>query len=158
MIKLVISGLFILLAGFRPCHIKKIWLFSKTQYSGNIPKSAAGQPSRGYTQRLIVYIEISKTDESPQWQSVYINDEKHVVNMLPVGADSVQMGPAKNSRVPIVLKAASGNKLVLLEVAANENINITSQITFELEGLLNKKQVHFKSNEPVVELSPALMP
>src|SRR6202012_464239 len=114
--KLVISGLLLLVAGFQhPGHIKKGWLFSKTQYAGNMPKPGPGRPAQGHPQRLIACLEISKDEETPEWQSAYFNGDRHLIKILATSEDSVKIGTVKNTRTAIVLKAAPGDKLVQLE-------------------------------------------
>jgi hypothetical protein len=138
-------------------QVQKIWLFSKTQYSGNVPKDADGKELKGYTTSLLCFLEVSKSHSSPAWQTAYFDANKYLVSMVPIAQDSVIAGSAKNTNTPIVIKAAPGTRLVQLNLTDQGNYKGAKTQGFVLEGILNKKHVHLKSNEPIIELSPVLM-
>ncbi|MEO6978088.1 MAG: hypothetical protein ABI113_06890 [Mucilaginibacter sp.] len=136
---------------------QKVWLFSKTEYSGNAPVDKDGKTLKGYTETLLCFIEISKNKPSPAWQTAWHKGVKYSVNVLPVSQDSVILGRAKNSKINVVIKPGPDAKIIQLELTEQGNFKAPMAAGFVLEGVLDKKQVHLTSGEPAVELAPVLM-
>jgi hypothetical protein len=136
---------------------QKIWLFSRTQYSGNAPVDRDGKALKGYTETLSCFLEISKNKPSPAWQTAWYKGVKYSVNVLPANQDSVVIGRAKNSKNIVVIKPGAEKKLIQLELTEQGNFKAPKAAGFVLEGVLDKKQVHLTSDEPAVELAPVLM-
>jgi hypothetical protein len=135
---------------------QKIWLFSRTQYSGNTPVDKDGKALKGYTETLSCFLEVSKNSPSPVWQTAWYNGTKYSVNVLQVNQDSVIIGPAKNSKKLIVIKPGAETKLIQLELTEQGNFDAPKAAGFVLQGLLDKKQVYLTSNKLAVELAPVL--
>jgi len=138
--------------------VQKIWLFSKVRYSGNVPRLANKKPADGAATTLVCYLKISKNIESPDWQTAYIYGNEYGVKILPVTQDSVIIGTAKDTHSAIVIKAGPDSKLVQLVLIQRGKIEKPEAWGFILDGTLNGKDVYIRSNEPMVELSPDLMP
>jgi len=139
-------------------HIKKIWLFSKTQFAGATPKTPGGKPASGATTTLLCFLEASKDKPTPHWQTAYFNGKQYSVNALAITEDSVEVGTDKSTKIPIILKPDAGSKLIELELVAVENNTPRNADGFILEGRFNKKPAKLRSDGPVVELSPVFMP
>ena len=139
-------------------HAQRVWLFSKTQYSGNVPRMPGGQQAKGYTSSLICFLEIKKGSTAPVWQSAYFNHIKYTIEAEPVNQDSVVIGTLKNTNTPAVVKTTAACRLIQLNLTEEDQGGKVETKVFTLKGKMNKTAVFLKSNEPVVELSPALMP
>jgi len=100
---------------------QKIWLFSKTQYSGNAPVDRDGKALKGYTETLSCFIEINKNKPLPAWQTAWYKGVKYSVNVLQVNQDSVIIGRAKNAKNTIVIKPGAETKLIRLELTQQSN-------------------------------------
>jgi len=138
-------------------HGQKVWLFSKTQYMGNAPVDRDGKAVKGYTETLSCFMEISKNKPSPAWQTAWYKGVKYSVNILQLNQDSVIIGRTKNAKTTFVIKPAPETKLIQLELAEQGNFKAPKANGFVLEGMLNNKQVYLTSDEPAIELAPALM-
>jgi hypothetical protein len=139
-------------------HVKKIWLFSKIQYSGNVPRAAGGKVAAGSRNMLLCFAEVSKNEQTPDWQSARFKGGSYSVSTSPEALDSVAVGTDKNTRKPIIIKADADCKLIELKLTfASGDQNQTDE-SFALEGTFNKKHAVLKSADPVVELSPVFMP
>lgn len=139
-------------------NVQKIWLFSQAQYGGNVPVDKNGKQVQNYSLQLKCYIETGKNQQMANWQQAYLNGNKYKVTILPIDLDSVLVGIKINTRSPIFLKPNVHTKLVQLELTLVGRSGKSNKAKFELEGIINKKHVSFYSNEPLIELSPLLMP
>lgn len=135
---------------------QKIWLFSKTQYSGNAPVDRDGKALKGYVETLLCFLEVSKNKPSPIWQTAWYKGVKYSVNVLQINQDSVIIGRAKNLKNIVVIKPGAETTLIQLELTEQGNFKAPKETGFVLEGMLNNKQVHLTSGEPAVKLAPVL--
>jgi hypothetical protein len=135
---------------------QEIWLFSRTQYSGNAPVDRDGKALKGYTENLSCFLEVSKNNPSPVWQTAWYNGAKYSVSVLQLNQDSVILGRAKDANTLVVIKPRPKTKLIQLELTEQGNFKAPKAAGFVLEGLLDKKQVYITSNKPAVELAPVL--
>jgi hypothetical protein len=142
----------------RQYHVQKIWLFSKKQYAGNIPRLPDGTQGAGFTNTLSCFLGISKNQATPLWQIACFNGIRYAVKVLPVSQDSVVIGTVKDTNVPAVVRPDADCELIQLILTADGTCENGKPGEFILEGTLNKKHVHIRSTEPVIELAPALMP
>jgi hypothetical protein len=138
-------------------HAQRVWLFSKTQYSGNVPRMPGGQQAKGYTSSMICFLEIKKGSAAPVWQSAYFNHIKYTIEAYTVNQDSVVIGTLKNTNTPAVVKPAVECQVIGLMLKEEATVEKVETQVFTLKGKMNKTAVFLKSNEPVVELTPALM-
>jgi hypothetical protein len=139
-------------------HIKKIWLFSRTAYAGNVPKRPDGKLATGYTNTLLCFLEISKTEPTADWQTACFEGSKYEVSILQPNSDSVRIGTEKHTKKNIFIKASTGFKLVQLMMTLTEKDRADKCEGFILKGKLNDKHTCLKTNEPVIELSPVFRP
>jgi hypothetical protein len=139
-------------------HVKRIWLFSKTEYSGNVPRLPGGQSAKGITKKLFCYIEVGKDQLIPQWQTAYFNGISYSVNPAQTSRDSMAVGAENKTKMAIVLKPASGNKIIQLIFNLKPAGTIIKSDGLVLNGTFNNSPVHLKSAEPVIELTPDMMP
>jgi len=122
-----------------------------------IPKTRPGMPQVGPTTIYLFFVEVAKDARTADWQSVSIKGNKYAVSVVAVKEDSVFVGTEKTTKAPIWLKPAPGNKLIKLEpTPASEPVAADSGVF--LEGVADKKRVTFKYDQPIVQLSPVLMP
>jgi hypothetical protein len=155
---LILSLLMIFPVAPRQYHVQKIWVFSKKQYSGNIPRLPGGKQSAGFTNTLSCFLGISKNHSTPIWQTACFNGIKYAVKVSTVNQDSILVGTVNGSNVPAVVKPDADCELFQLELTAEGTCENGKPGEFILEGTFNKKRVHIRSTEPVIELAPALMP
>jgi hypothetical protein len=139
-------------------HIKKVWLFSKTVYMGNVPRSPNGKPAVDYTKKLLCFLEVSKGRQLPEWQTAYFNGNRYSVNAVQLNQDSVVVGAERSTKMPVIIKENSGCKLIQLFLTLKQADTSNKADGFVLDGMLNNNAAHYKSDSPVVELSPDLMP
>jgi len=142
----------------RQYHVQKIWVFSKKQYAGNIPRLPGGKQGPGFTNTLSCFLEISKNHATPLWQTVCFNGIKYAVKVSTVNQDSILVGTVNGSNVPALVKPGADCELLQLTLTADGTCENGKPGEFVIEGMLNKKHVHIKTTEPVIELAPALMP
>jgi len=139
-------------------HPEKIWLFSKVEYTGNIPADRNGKHLQNRPVKLFCYLKVSKKIKAPDWQTALIYGNQYSVEVMPVTEDSVAVGTLKDSQSAVTIKADSGSKLVQLVFTLQGKIEKPEAWQFILNGTLNGKSVYIRSNEPMVELSPDMMP
>jgi hypothetical protein len=139
-------------------HIKKIWLFSRTAYAGNVPKRPDGKLANGYTRKLLCFLEITKNETTPDWQTAWFEGGKYHVTISPVNQDSLTVGIDKKNRNKIVIKSGDDTKLVELVLTLQERGDSMKAECFSLEGTFNKKHARLKWDDPIVELDTPLMP
>jgi len=139
-------------------HVQKIWLFTQTQYSGNVPVNRNGAHLRSNPVLLICYLKISRKNKSPDWETAIIGGNKYMVASEQVNDDSVAVGTLKDTHLPVTIKACADSKLVRLTLTLPGKIEKSEAWQIQLKGTLNGKSVYIRSNEPTVELSPDLMP
>jgi hypothetical protein len=138
-------------------NIKRIYLFSKTQYSGNVHRNADGSTAKGYSKTLMCFIEVDKDKSSPAWHTACFEGYKYTVNAVPLNQDSVLVGSKINTHNTIVIKPVVGGQLVQLELTTPEKLSHPETKGFLLEGSLNNEKVYYRTEEPVINLAPALM-
>ncbi|MFI5141511.1 MAG: hypothetical protein ACHQII_04060 [Bacteroidia bacterium] len=159
MTKLLILALFMTFPlAPRQYHVQRIWVFSKTQYAGNIPRLPGGKQGAGFTNTLSCFLGISKNHAIPLWQTACFNGIKYAVKVSTVNQDSILVGTVKGSNAPVVVKPDADCELLQLTLTADRTCENPKPGEFVLEGELNKKHIHIKTTEPVIELAPALMP
>jgi hypothetical protein len=139
-------------------HPEKIWLFSKVEYTGNIPADRNGKHLLNRPVKLVCYLRVGNKIKVPDWQTALIYGNQYSVEAMPVTGDSVAVGTLKNSQSAVNIKAGSGSKLVQLVFTLQGKIEKPEAWQFILNGTLNGKSVYIRSNDPMVELSPDLMP
>jgi hypothetical protein len=155
---LLFIALFIQMAFLSPkYHIKRVWLFSKTQYAGNVPALRGGQQPAGHTTTLLCFLEVSRGEKIPDWQWAWFKGNKYQVSMSPASQDSVAVGTKKNTNDIALAKAGPGCKLVELTLSLTGKDTL-KQDGFVLEGTFNKQPARLRSDEAAVELSSPLMP
>ena len=137
-------------------HVKKIWLFSKTNYSGNVPVGQHGNQLKTDSSTLLCYIEEAKGVQLPSWQTAYIYGNKYAITVLPVNQDSLTVGTLKNTSSSLMIRAGTGCELVQLMLIRREKIEKPEAWKIILSGTLDHKAVYARSNELVAELSPVL--
>jgi hypothetical protein len=138
-------------------NIKRIYLFSKTQYQGNIHRNPDGSTGKGYNKILMCFIEVDKHKPAPDWHAAYFDGYKYTVNIVPLNQDSVLVGNSLNTHQTIVIKSITAGQLLQLGLTINEKCKNPDTKGFVLEGTLNNKRVYYKTDEPVIELAPVLM-
>lgn len=139
-------------------HVDKIWLFSKVQYPGNVPVNRDGKQLLVRSSKLICYIKLGRKKEAPDWQTAFICGNRYSVEAVPVTQDSIAVGALKNSSTYVTVKADTGARLVQLVFTKQGKIEKPEAWQFILNGTLNGKPVYLRSNDPIVELQPDLMP
>lgn len=139
-------------------HIKKIWLFSRTEYSGNVPKRSDGKLAAGYTKKLLCFLEITRNETTPDWQTAWFEGGRYHVTVSPVNQDSLMVGIDKKNRNNIVVKTNGDTRLVELVFTLQEQGDSINAGGFSLQGTFNKKTARLKPDGPIVELEAPLMP
>jgi len=139
-------------------HVQKVWLFTKTQYSGNVPVDRNRKHLQVKSTLLLCYLKVSRKIESPDWDTAFINGKQYRVKIVPVNQDSVTVGTLKNTNSPLTIKAGIDSKLVQLILTPGGEIEKPEAWSFLLNGTLHGKSVYLRSNESAVELAPDLMP
>jgi len=139
-------------------HVKKIWLFSKTQYTGTVPVNRNGKQLQTHPVKIICYLKISSKNELPDWQTAFVYGNQYSIDAELPNRDSVAVGTLKNSNSVVTIKAGAGFALLKLMFTPQGKIEKPEAWQFILNGTLNGKPVYIRSNDPIVELSPDLMP
>jgi len=139
-------------------QIKKVWLFSKTEYSGNVPRMPGGQQLKGINKKLFGYVEVGKDQPMPKWQNAYFNGNSYSVVAVPLSQDSVAVGTDNKTKTAIVLVPANGDKIIQLMFTLKPADTVSKTNDLVLDGALNNKAVHLKPAGPVTELTPDMMP
>jgi hypothetical protein len=155
---LLLSSLILFAAAGQEYHAQKIWLFSKIQYPGNVPVKSNGTQLMVNPLRIICYLKISKKQAMPDWQTANIYGKNYAVQDEQVNQDSVIIGTLKNTDSTIVIKGSNDGKLVQLVLTPKGEIEKPEAWPVILIGTLNGKPVYMRSKEPLVELSPEMMP
>jgi len=156
---LLFTAFFVQVAFLSPkYHIKRVWLFSRTQYAGNVPVLRGGQQPSGYTTTLVCFLEVSRGEKTPEWQSAWFRGNKYQVSMSHATQDSVAVGTKKNTDDMALAKAGPGCKLVELTLTLTGKDSVKREGEFVLEGTFNKQPARLRSDEAAVELSAPLMP
>jgi hypothetical protein len=137
-------------------NIKRIYLFSKTQYSGNIHRNPDGSTGKGYNKTLMCFIDVDKDKPAPDWHAAYFDGYKYTVNIVPLNQDSVSVGNNINTHQTIVIKPVTAGHLLQLGLIVNEKCQNPGTKGFVLEGTLNNKRVYYKTDAPMTELAPVL--
>jgi hypothetical protein len=138
-------------------NIKRVYLFSKTQYSGNVHRNVDGSMAKGYNKTLICFVEVDKDKPSPLWNTAYFDGYKYTVNIVPLNQDSVLVGNKINTHNAVVIKPITAGQLLQLGLTIGGKCKNPDTKSFVLEGTLNNKKVYYKTDEPVTELAPVLM-
>ncbi len=160
---LLIKGLFMLLA-LHTCGaqqdypVKKIWLFSQKVFTGNAPKLPNGGTGKGYSKKMLCYVEVYNDKPMPQLQTAIVYGRQYAVEVVPVSQDSVAAGVLKTTNSPVVIKPEAGHKLVQLILTKPTEVEKPEAWHIILSGTLNGQPVYYRSNEPVVELADEMMP
>lgn len=159
----MLKGLFILLLLHTSCvqgdyPVKKIWLFYKTVYNGNVPRLPNGRQGKGYSKKMLCYIEIGKDQPMPAWQTAGIYGQQYAVDAVPVGQDTVEVGVLKSTGSAVVIKADAGYRLVQLMLTKATEAEKADVLPVILRGTLNGKPTSVRSKETPVELAPVEMP
>jgi hypothetical protein len=139
-------------------HAEKIWLFSKIQYPGNVSVDRNGKRLQKHPTKLFCYLKVSRKIESPNWQTAIIYGNDYAVEAVPVNQDSVIVGTLKNTNSAVTIKAGAQSKIIQLVLTQQRESEKPEAWKFVLNGTLNGKAVYIRSNEPLVELSPDMMP
>ncbi len=159
MTKIFLLTLWLSFFGVQPDYqIKKTWLFSKTEYSGNVPRLPGGKQVSGIKKTLLFYIETGKDQSLPQWQTAYFNGSSYEVTTLESRQDSVAVGIDKNAKRPVVLKPATGDKIVQLKMTLTATQSVVENDGFVLSGMFKKSAVTMRTDRLPVELVPDMMP
>jgi hypothetical protein len=157
--KYLLAALFLVQSAmvFGQYQIKKAWVFSEVRNPGMIPKMQPGMPQVGPTTIYLCFVEVAKDARTADWQSVSIKGNKYAVTAVAVKEDSVFVGTEKTTKAPIWLKPTAGNKLIKLEQTPTNEAAAADTCIF-LEGVADKKRMTFKYDQPIIQLSPVLMP
>jgi hypothetical protein len=163
MVKVVLfTSICFLFSGGGQFHAEKVWLFSKKQYGGNTPIHKPGGQPKGPLTILLCFLEVKKGESVPTWNTATLNGNKFNVTTDEVtGAmkqDSVVAGVLKDSQTPAVVRPHAGYWLISLSLMSEGADGKANDEPFILTGKIGKKEVILKSNEPVVELTPVMMP
>jgi len=139
-------------------HVQKIWLFTKTQYPGNVPINKDRKHLRSNPILLICYLKVSRKIKSPDWETAVIGGNRYKVETEQVNEDSVTVGALKTTNSPVIITAGPDSKLVQLTLMLPGEIAKPEAWSFILNGTLNGKPVYIRSSEPAVGLAPVFMP
>ncbi|BAU52153.1 hypothetical protein [Mucilaginibacter gotjawali] len=139
-------------------HVQKVWLFTKTQYNGNVPADRNGKHLQGKTTQLICYLKVSRKNESPVWETAFIDGNQYKVETVQAEQDTITAGTLKNTNMPVIIKTGRKSKITQLILTLRGKIEKPEACSFILTGTLNGKSVYIRSNESVAELTPDLMP
>jgi hypothetical protein len=139
-------------------HVEKIWLFSKTQYTGAVPVNRNGKQLQTRSAKIICYLKISSKNELPDWQTAFVYGNRYSIDAVLINQDSVSVGTLKNSNSVVTIKAGTGFTLLQLIFTPQGKIEKPEAWQFILNGTLHDKEIYIRSNERMVELTPDLMP
>ena len=159
---LLLTGLYWIFCGAGQFKAEKVWLFSKKQYGGNTPIRKPGEQPKGPLTMLLCFLEVKKGEPVPTWNTANLNGAKFNVTADEVTEttkrDSVVAGVLKDSQTAAVVKPHAGYWLISLSLVSDGADGKGNDEPFILTGKIGKKEVILKSNEPVVELTPVMMP
>ena len=139
-------------------HVEKVWLFSKRQYTGNVPTGAPGKQLKGPSYLILCFLEIKKGAQTPVWETAYLGGNKFSVKEEPMNQDSIVTGTIKDSKTMAVIRPDRDCQIIHLILTGESGDVKTKNDGFTVKGKMGNQDVVLKSKEPVVELSPDLMP
>jgi hypothetical protein len=141
---------------------EKVWLFSKKQYTGNVPVRVPGGQPKGPLTIVLCFMELKKGDPVPTWNKGNFNGSKFNVTTQEVtetmNQDSVIAGTLKDYKTPAIIKPDTGYQLIRLSLLSEGADGNANDEVFTLTGKIGKRELVLKSKEPVVELAPDRMP
>jgi len=155
---LLLTVICLFFCGASQFHAEKVWLFSKKQYGGNVPVRIPGQPPKGPTSLLLCFLEFKKGDPVPVWDSAHLNGGKFKIVTQSVSQDSVVAGTLQDTKIQAVIKPHAGYQVINLLLEREGDDGKAKDERFTLKGHSGTREQVLQSKEPVVELTPDLMP
>jgi len=142
--------------------VKQSYVYWQVIFPGNTPGQAPSQSkSTLIDTTTIIYVELNAR-VTPVWNKAWRNGIGYAINVTSVLGDSFNVGKARNTVKPIVIKHLTGNRLWLVQFTAKLSTNAmfdkkTTEGQIILEDTLQHKQTILNDTN-ATELLPQLRP